>query len=210
MRTGRVFCKLSGHEELLSDPRFKTLALRVANIDDTYQETAKIMLTRTTAEWLELFSKTSVPTNMVNTLQGLKDDPHLNAVGFWQEVDHPTEGRLRMTRYPVTFSETPASVRRLQPRLGEHTVEVLRETGLADAEIQSMLGFRRRQIRSVGRSRPARVLRRQAVDPQHVVAHQFATHLGLEAEFVDVLYGALERQHREVGAEDHLVLALRR
>ncbi len=134
-----VFCKLSGHEELLSDPRFKTLASRVANIDDTYQETAKIMLTRTTAEWLEVFSKTSVPTNMVNTLQGLKDDPHLNAVGFWQEVDHPTEGRLRMTRYPVTFSETPASVRRLQPRLGEHTVEVLRETGIDDAGIQSLL-----------------------------------------------------------------------
>jgi crotonobetainyl-CoA:carnitine CoA-transferase CaiB-like acyl-CoA transferase len=61
-------------------------------------------------------------------------------VGFWQEVEHPTEGRLRMTRYPVTFSETPASVRRLQPRLGEHTLEVLREAGLADADIQSMLG----------------------------------------------------------------------
>ena len=42
----------------------------------------------------------SVPTNMVNTLEDLKDDPHLKAVGFWQEVDHPTEGRLRMTRFP--------------------------------------------------------------------------------------------------------------
>ena len=97
------------------------------------------MLTRSTDEWLQMFSATSVPTNMVNTLQGLKDDPHLKAVGFWQEVEHPTEGRLRMTRYPVTFSATPASVRRLQPRLGEHTLEVLREAGLADADIQSML-----------------------------------------------------------------------
>ncbi len=76
------------------------------------------MLTRTTGEWLALFGHTSVPTNMVNTLAGLKDDPHLNAVGFWQEVEHPTEGRLRMTRFPVTFSKTPADVRRLQPRLG--------------------------------------------------------------------------------------------
>jgi crotonobetainyl-CoA:carnitine CoA-transferase CaiB-like acyl-CoA transferase len=134
------FCKLTGHEELLADPRFTSLSLRVKNIDDTYQETAKIMLTRTTGEWLEIFSKSSVPTNMVNTLQGLKDDPHLKAVGFWQEVEHPTEGRLRMTRYPVTFSETPASVRRLQPRLGEHTLEVLREAGLADTDIQAMLG----------------------------------------------------------------------
>ena len=133
------FCKLSGHEELLTDPRFRTLSTRVTNIDDTYQETAKIMRTRTTGEWLEIFSKSSVPTNMVNTLQDLKDDPHLKAVGFWQEVDHPTEGRLRMTRFPVTFSRTPADVRRLQPRLGEHTAEVLREAGIGAAEIDALL-----------------------------------------------------------------------
>lgn len=136
------FCKLSGHPELLDDPRFKTLSVRVKNIDDTYQETAKIMATRTTAEWLKIFGDTSVPTIVVNSLQALKDDPHLNAVGFWQEVDHPTEGRLRMTRFPVTFSETPADVRRLQPRLGEHTREVLAEAGLDDAGIAQLLESR--------------------------------------------------------------------
>jgi len=133
------FCKLTGHDELLTDPRFTTLSTRVTNIDDTYQETAKIMLTRTTGEWLEIFSKSSVPTNMVNTLQELKDDPHLKAVGFWQEVDHPTEGRLRMTRFPVTFSKTPADVRRLPPRLGEHTLEVLKEAGMSQMEIDALL-----------------------------------------------------------------------
>ena len=39
----------------------------------------------------------------MNTLESLKDDPHLNAVGFWQEVEHPTEGPIRMTRFPVSF-----------------------------------------------------------------------------------------------------------
>jgi crotonobetainyl-CoA:carnitine CoA-transferase CaiB-like acyl-CoA transferase len=133
------FCKLSGRLDLLDDARFKTLSDRVTNIDDTYQETAKTMLTRTTAEWLTIFGDTSVPTNTVNTLAGLKDDPHLKAVGFWQEVDHPTEGRLRMTRYPVTFSKTPADVRRLPPRLGEHTTEILREAGLQQGDIDALL-----------------------------------------------------------------------
>jgi crotonobetainyl-CoA:carnitine CoA-transferase CaiB-like acyl-CoA transferase len=133
------FCKLSGRLDLLDDARFKTLSDRVTNIDDTYQETAKTMLTRTTGEWLAIFADTSVPTNMVNSLEDLKTDPHLKAVGFWQEVDHPTEGRLRMTRYPVTFSKTPADVRRLPPRLGEHTTEILRETGMQQADIDALL-----------------------------------------------------------------------
>jgi crotonobetainyl-CoA:carnitine CoA-transferase CaiB-like acyl-CoA transferase len=133
------FCKLAGRTELLDDPRFKTLSNRVTNIDDTYQETAKTMATRTTGEWLEIFAKSSVPTNAVNTLAGLKDDPHLKAVGFWQEVDHPTEGRLRMTKFPVNFSATPADVRRLQPRLGEHTAEVLGEAGYDAAAIDGLL-----------------------------------------------------------------------
>jgi crotonobetainyl-CoA:carnitine CoA-transferase CaiB-like acyl-CoA transferase len=134
-----TFCKLSGRLDLLQDPRFETLSKRVTNIDATYEETARTMATRTTAEWLEIFGETSVPTIVVNTLEGLVRDPHLQAVNFWQEVDHPTEGRLRMTRFPMTFSETPADVRRLQPRLGEHSVEILREAGIGQAEIDAML-----------------------------------------------------------------------
>ena len=137
-----IFCQLSGRLDLLEDPRFRTLADRVGNIDATFEETAKTMATRTTGEWLEIFGASSVPTIVVNTLDGLLEDPHLKAVDFWQEVDHPTEGRLRMTRFPYTFSETPADVRRLQPRLGEHSVEVLREAGLGQAEIDALLAAR--------------------------------------------------------------------
>jgi crotonobetainyl-CoA:carnitine CoA-transferase CaiB-like acyl-CoA transferase len=131
-----TFCKLAGRLDLLEDARFRTLNDRVTNIDDTYSETAKTMATRTTGEWLKIFGDTSVPTIVVNTLEGLVGDPHLQAVGFWQEVDHPTEGRLRMTRFPMSFSATPADVRRLQPRLGEHTAEVLGEAGYSAAEIE--------------------------------------------------------------------------
>jgi crotonobetainyl-CoA:carnitine CoA-transferase CaiB-like acyl-CoA transferase len=133
------FCELSGREDLLEDSRFTTLSDRVNNIDDTYDETGKTMATRTTQEWLDLFGATSVPTNAVNTLDSLLDDPHLKDVGFWQELDHPTEGKLRMTRFPVTFSETPAENRRHQPVMGEHSVEILREAGLSDDDIDALI-----------------------------------------------------------------------
>ena len=70
----KTFCELSRRTDLLEDPRFTTLADRVKNIDDTYDETAKTMATRTTQECLDVFGETSVPTNMVNTLEDLVDD----------------------------------------------------------------------------------------------------------------------------------------
>jgi len=135
-----TFCEVSGHPELKSDPRFRTMGDRTRNIDDTYAETARIMATRTTQEWLELFAPTSVPINRVNRLEDLADDPHLEATGFWKTVEHPTEGRLRTTGFPVSFSATPAEeTRRHAPRLGEHTRELLAELGYTEDRIESLV-----------------------------------------------------------------------
>jgi len=135
-----TFCEVTGHPELKDDARFRTLGDRTRNIDDTYAETARIMATRSTQQWLDLFASTSVPINRVNSLADLADDPHLRETGFWKTVEHPTEGRLRTTAFPVNFSATPADeTRRHAPRLGEHTCELLAELGYAEGRIESML-----------------------------------------------------------------------
>ncbi|MSR00165.1 MAG: CoA transferase [Gammaproteobacteria bacterium] len=130
------FCNLTGYPDLINEPTFKTLADRVRNIDDTYKKTGEIMATRTTLDWLKLFDGAGVPIIVVNTLEELATDPHLVATGFWQFYDHPTEGRLRMPSFPVNFGATPASIYRHAPRLGEHTVEILREAGLSAEQVQ--------------------------------------------------------------------------
>lgn len=135
-----TFCKVVGRPDLLADPRFRTMGDRTKNIDATYEETGKIMLTRTTQEWLDLFEPTSVPINKVNTLEDLIVDPHLVETGFWKVVDHPTEGKVRQPAFAVNFSATPASVdRRHAPRLGEHTREMLKEAGWDDARIDALI-----------------------------------------------------------------------
>ncbi|MCL4813119.1 MAG: CoA transferase [Vicinamibacteraceae bacterium] len=133
-----TFCALAGRGDLARNPRYATLAARAAHIDDVYRETAAIMATRTTAEWIAALEPTPVPFTPVSSIDDLFDDPHLRAVGFWQELEHPTEGRLRTTAPPIEFSATPARVRRLAPRLGEHTREVLLEAGFSDAELAAL------------------------------------------------------------------------
>ena len=135
----RTFCGVAGRPELAEDPQFETLRKRLDHIDDVYAETGRIVATRTTAEWLQALDGTDVPRMVVNSLDDLLTDEHLQAVGFWQVVDHPTEGRLRMPGVPATFSRTPGSIRRHPPRLGEHSVEVLREAGLTTEEIEALL-----------------------------------------------------------------------
>jgi crotonobetainyl-CoA:carnitine CoA-transferase CaiB-like acyl-CoA transferase len=130
-----TFCRLSGRDELAKDPRFKTLPDRMKNIDALYDETTKTILTRTTKEWLEIFSPTSMPVAAVNDLNSLMVDPHLAATGFWKSVKHPTEGDLRLPAFPASYGVTPAEIRRPAPRLGEHTAEILAEANIPESEV---------------------------------------------------------------------------
>ena len=135
----KEFCILVGREDLAQDARFQGMANRLKNVEQYYATLAGLCAERTNAEWVELLKNSNVPHGPVNTLDDLFVDPQLNATGYWQEVDHPSEGKLRMPGIAPRFSKTPPEITRLQPRLGEHSVEVLGEAGFTRAEIDAML-----------------------------------------------------------------------
>jgi crotonobetainyl-CoA:carnitine CoA-transferase CaiB-like acyl-CoA transferase len=135
----RDFFVIAGRQDLLDDPRFKTLGTRLRHIEILYEELGKIATTRTNAEWLTELDRRNIPAMVVNSLESLLRDPHLEATGFWQVVEHPTEGTMRLPGIPAAYSKTPAAIRRLPPRLGEHSVEILREAGLSASEIDALL-----------------------------------------------------------------------
>jgi len=107
-----------------------TLEQRARQINRVYGLLAETFLERTTDEWLELLRELHIPAAPLRTTDELFDDPHLNAVGFFETVDTPN-GPVRFPGVPTWFSRTPGHVQGPTPRLGQHTLEVLGETGLA-------------------------------------------------------------------------------
>ncbi|MCC7273611.1 MAG: CoA transferase [Alphaproteobacteria bacterium] len=133
------FGRIIGRPDVLADPRFKDMAARLAHVDAVYGFLAEQFLTRTTAQWQALLDAAGIPAMPVNSIQDLYADPHLAAVGFFQDLEDADMGVLRYPRQPARFSGTMPDVRRRAPRLGEHTAEVLRGAGLSDAEIAALL-----------------------------------------------------------------------
>jgi crotonobetainyl-CoA:carnitine CoA-transferase CaiB-like acyl-CoA transferase len=134
-----AFFEAVGQPECIEEFSVRDPVLRARNIDKIYDRMRDIAPTRTTAAWEELLLRIDVPHTSFTKLTEVADQPHLKAVEMFPEVDHPTEGKLRQPRPPARFSASPANVRRLAPRLGEHTQEVLREAGYTEAEIHSFI-----------------------------------------------------------------------
>ena len=126
----KAFLALIDQSDLFTtDARFTTQQQRLAHIDTLYGFVQEHMRSRTSAEWLQLFTQHDIPVMPMMKLDDLLHDPHLAATGGWMDIAHPLEGRLRQLRPPVRMSDTPTGFWRNAPALGEHTDEVLAALG---------------------------------------------------------------------------------
>jgi len=125
-RHWRDFTRLIGCPGLMdNDERFRSQESRTRYAEGVGHFLADQLRARTNEEWLEALRQIDIPACPVNSIEELLKDPHLKAVGLFEEIDHPTEGRVVVGRHPVHYGRSPASVRRLAPNLGEHTAEIL-------------------------------------------------------------------------------------
>lgn len=128
-----------GKPEFKEDPRFNSVPARFANVKDYYASRVEALKAKTTAEWLEIFDKADIPAMPYHTPDSVLDDPHLNEVGFFEWRQHPTEGKVRMMRLPNKWSCGTRRDWNPAPKLGQQSVEILKEIGLDNSEIDAMI-----------------------------------------------------------------------
>jgi crotonobetainyl-CoA:carnitine CoA-transferase CaiB-like acyl-CoA transferase len=127
-----------GKPEFKTDPRFCSVAARFKHVPQYFAARAEGLKQKTTAAWISIFDEADVPAMQYHTLETLMQDPHLNDVGFFKKIDHPTEGRMIDMALTNKSSAGARTDYLPAPKIGQHTREILREAGLSDAAIDAM------------------------------------------------------------------------
>ncbi len=136
----QTFCEATGQAHLLSDPRFADAKSREANRATLIAILDEMFATRTSEEWMEVFVPRGLMFCPVQHVGEIENDPQALANRYMVDFQDPALGRLRIPGYPVHFSDHSAGTRSLAPSLGQHTIEVMKELGYSDQEIEILKG----------------------------------------------------------------------
>jgi benzylsuccinate CoA-transferase BbsF subunit len=120
-----------GEQSLADDPRWISNELRLAQREQLDELLGALTVVRDPDELANELQAVGVAAAKVADAADLAGDVQLRARNWWREVDDASFGRLEVPGPLAKLSETPPSVRRSPPGLGEHTNEVLAELGIA-------------------------------------------------------------------------------
>lgn len=137
-RMWRGVCRAVERTEWADDPRFESKEKRSANRETLIPMLAARFATRRVDEWIERLSAEGVPCSSVNSIDKVVIDEQVRAREMIVEVEHAIAGKIRMAGLPVKLSGNPGAVRRPPPLLGEHSAQILLETGMGADDIEAL------------------------------------------------------------------------
>lgn len=133
-----TLCDELGLAELATDPRYATNSERVANRDDLHIALQEVFDQESAREWQRRLRGRSVPCGIVQTVADFVSDEHFDALGLLTALPHEDIPDLRLVGAPVNFDGVRPPAHRPPPKLGEHTVEIMSELELSEAEIEHL------------------------------------------------------------------------
>jgi crotonobetainyl-CoA:carnitine CoA-transferase CaiB-like acyl-CoA transferase len=127
-----------GRPDLKEDPRFADREARIGNyealkaiLDETFRGGAR-------EHWLGILDTHDVPSAPISSLDEVFRDPQVRHLGLEVRLAHPRKGPVRLAGSGIRLSATPVRMELAPPLLGEHTEEILMETGLSREAIEEL------------------------------------------------------------------------
>ncbi len=133
-------CKMIDRPDLVDDPGFATPQGQrdSANLERFLVIWYPWIAERTKHEIVTAGQAAGVLCGPISTTEDLLNDPHWQARGFWEEIDHPVAGKLTYPGAPFRMAATPWVIRRPAPLLGEHNAEVFGELGYSREDLVTL------------------------------------------------------------------------
>jgi CoA:oxalate CoA-transferase len=133
------FCGLIGRDDLVKDPRYVSNEARNDNFDELKGILDEVIATDSTDNWIEKLREAKVPCGPINNIEHVVNDLQVLHREMIVEVDHPSVGKTKIPGCPIKMSETPGSVYKAAPVLGEDLKDVLSGLlGKSEKEIEEL------------------------------------------------------------------------
>ena len=134
----KKFCKALEKPEWIKDEKFSDGKYRVDHYDEMERLIEEVTTTKTTKEWVKIFDEHQVAAGPVNTIEEMFEDPQVKALEMIESMHHRIAGNIKLVSPPWKLSASPGGIKLPPPALGEHTTEILKDSGFSPVEIEDL------------------------------------------------------------------------